>query len=40
MEEEIEILICIWVKLIMMNENEIINKENNLDKVVRVHTHD
>jgi len=39
-EHDLEILICIWVKLIVMNKNEIIKKENNLDEVVRVHTYD
>jgi len=31
---------CIQVKLIVMNANEIIKKENNLDEVTRVDTHD
>jgi len=35
-----EILICFLVELSVINEDEIIKNEKNLDKVVRVHTHD
>jgi len=31
---------CVWVKLVVMNVNEIIKTEKNLDEVMRVHTHD
>ena len=29
-----------WFEMIVKNEDESIKKEKNLDKVVRVHTHD